>query len=363
MKLVCTSLAGLNLVSLAGLSAFAPPRYPVRSSLLHVSIDFDWEHFTTGNHKRSGITGRSTIGEFPTPPVVIEKRPSSVENRSKTGRKWKQFLKSGAKDAYRMAHSSLGLASILVGLHHMIDILIIHSFSEVFKVPTILWTGVLHVLVGLLGIRRLNFKNEGEAARNAMFWPAPIQNMWLTFASLTEWGQGSGALFSMYRGPFATFTYFNIILTFWQLFEVAKKTGKNSKTRDSIWFKDSKKNALLVEFAYLFWMQIQMGTLLYIGCFVRPQIFLNFMNTFPKMQYLLSNLAINTAFFNNLAIFLATLLRYKLVSKPTHNNKVVFSLPLLSSVYIVWKVFSCFFFSYDGNMSSSFLSMILLKNS
>merc|ERR1712238_418842 len=99
------------------------------------------------------------------------------------------------------------------------------------------------------------------------------------------------------------------------------------------------------------------------------------MDTYPKMQLLLANLALNTAFFNNLAIFLATLLRYKILRKPTtarlsstttnttmkallQDNKVVFSLPLFSSIFIVWKVLSCFFFSYDGSMSSSFISLI-----
>merc|ERR1712238_441382 len=108
--------------------------------------------------------------------------------------------------------------------------------------------------------------------------------------------------------------------------------------------------------------------------------FTTFMDTYPKMQLLLANLALNTAFFNNLAIFLATLLRYKILRKPTttrlssttttstttnttmkallQDNKVVFSLPLFSSIFIVWKVLSCFFFSYDGSMSSSFISLI-----
>jgi hypothetical protein len=175
--------------------------------------------------------------------------------------------------------------------------------------------------------------------------------------------QGSGALISIWNSPFATFTAFNVLLTFWQLSEVLRKTGHPSRTRDSIWFDKSAHNAILVEFSYLLWMQLQMGTVLYVACLVEMGDFSAFMDAFPKMQCLLSNLALNTAFFNNLAIFVATLLRYKLVSTPKQKNYnvIVFSLPLLSSIWIVWKVLSCFFLSYDGAMSSSFFSLIFEK--
>jgi len=276
----------------------------------------------------------------------------------KTVRKIRNFLKAGVKDIPRIVHSTLGLLSLLVGLHHMVDILFINTFSKFIKVPTVICTGMLHGIVGLFGIRRLNFKQKKESARNAMFWPAPIQSTWLTFASLSEWGQGSNALISMWNIPFAGFTIFNLLLTLWQLSEVMTKTGTTSITKDTIWFKNSAKNALCVEFSYLLWMQIQMGALLYITCTVPRLTFSTFMNTFPNMQSLLANLALNTAFFNNLAIFIATLLRYKILSKPNLDNKIVFSVPLVSSILIVWKVFSCFLGSYGGAMSASFFSLI-----
>mmetsp|Transcript_20732 Transcript_20732/g.21021 ORF Transcript_20732/g.21021 Transcript_20732/m.21021 type:complete len:247 (+) Transcript_20732:1-741(+) len=103
-------------------------------------------------------------------------------------RKIQSFLKAGAKDLFRILHSSIGTASLLVGLHHMVHILILHGFCDSIKKSTIVFTGILHALVGVFGVRRLNFRNEREAARNAMFWPAPIQNSWLASASVTEWG-------------------------------------------------------------------------------------------------------------------------------------------------------------------------------
>ena len=171
--------------------------------------------------------------------------------------------------------------------------------------------------------------------------------------------QGSGTMLSIQNPLFIAFTVSNILLTVWQFSEIVRKTGHPSKTTDIIWFQKSSHNAILVEFSYLLWMQLQMGAVLYIMCFVPLQEFSAFMDAFPKMQFLLSNLALNTAFFNNLAIFVATLLRYKVVSKPNNYNIYVFSLPLLSSVWIVWKVLGCFFLSYNGEMSSSFISMML----
>merc|ERR1712238_427807 len=249
------------------------------------------------------------------------------------------------------------------------------------SLSTIIGTGLVHTCTGLFGIRRLHFQNPKEAARNAMFWPAPIQGLWLASVSVTEWGQGSNAVLSMWQTPFVAFTAFNIGLTVWQLSQILTKTGSVERTKDTIWFQKAKHNAILVEFSCLFWMQIQMGTVFYLATMGpgSQTAFTTFMDTYPKMQLLLSNLALNTAFFNNLAIFLATLLRYKILRKPTatrlsstttstttnttmkallQDNKVVFSLPLFSSIFIVWKVLSCFFFSYDGSMSSSFISLI-----
>lgn len=299
------------------------------------------------------------VGLVQTPFPSVSNDTSQGSNR-KSYHKIIQFLKAGTRDIPRIAHSMVGLSSILVGLHHMSEVLIISSFTNVScGASTKLCSGCVHTLAGLLGIRRLNFKSNREAARNAMFWPAPIQSFWLASATLTEWGQGSDAQFSMFSSPYTSFTTFNLLLTFWQLSEIIRKTGSPSKTKDNIWFKKSSHNAILVEFSYLLWMQLQMGAALYIARFVPFQEFSAFMDAFPKMQTLLSNLALNTAFFNNLAVFIATLLRYKLVSNPRHYNKIVFSLPLLSSIYIVWKVLSCFFFTYDGAMSSSFISMII----
>lgn len=305
------------------------------------------------------------------PSVQIPSLQGNNLRTTTTHRKIRQFFKAGTLDIPRISHSIVGLSSILVGIAHVIEVLLTSSFTDAeCTVSTILCTGFIHTFAGLLGVRRLNFKNKKEAARNAMFWPAPIQSSWLASVSLTEWGQGSGALISMGDSVFTVFTAFNVLLTFWQLSVIVRKTGiragNNSSTsnkQDTIWFKKSAYNAIMVEFSYLLWMQLQMGTVLYIVIASSSSVpllhdFSYFMDAFPKMQYLLSNLALNTAFFNNLAVFLATLLRYKLVSKPENHNLIVFSLPLLSSVFIVWKVLSCFFLTYDGAMSSSFFSLV-----
>ncbi|OEU23428.1 hypothetical protein FRACYDRAFT_267525 [Fragilariopsis cylindrus CCMP1102] len=303
---------------------------------------------------------------------------SSSSQRTRTTksyRKIRKFFKAGTLDIPRICHSIVGLSSILVGLHHMSKVLLLSSFTNVeCKVSAIVCTGGIHTLAGLLGIRRLNFKSNKEAARNAMFWPAPIQSLWLASVSLTEWGQGSGAFISMKNPLFTAFTTSNVLLTVWQLSEILRKTGVrdsgsgsgsgsgSNKKQDSIWFQKSAHNAILVEFSYLLWMQLQMGTVLYIiacrSCSVGE--FSIFMDAFPNMQSLLSNLALNTAFFNNLAVFVATLVRYNVLSKPKkkYDNVIVFSLPLLSSIFIVWKVLSCFFLSYDGTMSASFFSLL-----
>ena len=130
--------------------------------------------------------------------ILVEKPPLSASEtyEKQQGRgEWKAYhnvqklLKAGTLDVPRIFHSLLGFSSILVGLHHMVEVLIISSFTDVeCDLLTIILSGCVHTFAGLLGIRRLNFKNKKEAARNAMFWPAPIQSFWLASASLTEWG-------------------------------------------------------------------------------------------------------------------------------------------------------------------------------
>jgi len=103
--------------------------------------------------------------------------------------KIKKFAKAGMKNIPRIIHSLVGLSSIVIGFHHMVHVLITSSFTNAdITISTIIGTGLVHTCTGLFGVRRLNFKNKKEAARNAMFWPAPIQGLWLASVSLSEWG-------------------------------------------------------------------------------------------------------------------------------------------------------------------------------
>lgn len=279
------------------------------------------------------------------------------KNNVRLNSKIRKFVKAGRVDIYRIMHSSFGIASLLIGTSHLLNIAFIHNFSEPISQSRTIFTGSIHCICGLFGVRRLPLKNKKEAARNAMFWPAMLQNVWLFAASLTEWGQGSTALFSMFSKPFITVTMLGLGLTCWQLSVVWLKTGVG-KTKDSIWFQESWKNTLLAEFSYLIWIQIQMGASLYIANTVPHCDFSKFMTMFPVLHHLLANLALNTAYFNNLVVFLATLLRYKIISKPNHDNAIMFSVPVVTSLIIVWKVFACFLGAYGGTMSSTFISLL-----
>jgi len=309
------------------------------------------EPLTASIRKVDGATKYSHIK--PSGDTVSHSKKSNTLLKSKI----QKFAKAGRADVYRIIHSSFGIASLVIGSNHLLNIGFLRNFLEPLSRSCIILTGSIHSMCGMFGVRRLKLNNKKEAARNAMFWPTMLQNIWFFTASLTEWGLGSKALLSMFSTPFILITLLGVGITFWQLSEVWFKTGME-KTKDSIWFKDRWKNAILVEFSYLIWIQIQMGAMLYTGLTVSHCDFLNFMKTFPSMHSLLSNLALNTAFFNNLVVFLATLLRYKIVSKPNQDNAIMFSLPVVTSLFIVWKVLACFFGAYGGQMSSSFVSLL-----
>ncbi|KAL7525266.1 hypothetical protein ACHAWF_001281, partial [Thalassiosira exigua] len=274
---------------------------------------------------------------------LVDSKPTSQHDRPAAAR---GLLLAGSKNAYSLAHSMLGTSSLLVGFYQTSDVLL-HSFSQPVQSSDTVAAGAIHVAAGLFGARRLQLGNEKEVARNAMFWPIPIQNLWLTSAALTEWDQGSSALFSMFDDRFVGFTALNLLLTAWQLNEVRTKSGKEA-TQDTIWLDDSAQNAFLVESVYLFWMQIQMVALLYVSTSVDHPAFLDFMDRFPDMHHLLSNATVNTASFNNVVAFVATLVRYKILSKPSSiDNFVVFSVPMLVSLFMTSRVLSCFFEADD----------------
>ena len=128
-----------------------------------------------------GDGGHDTIVEHP--------REDEETSSSLIGKKHFAAMMSAAQtDPYRMAHSLLGVSSLGIGLVHFVDVNFVHGFGAPMSQSTVISVSMLHSIVALLGCRRINFQSKKEAARNAMYWPAAIQNIWMAAICLTEWG-------------------------------------------------------------------------------------------------------------------------------------------------------------------------------
>lgn len=157
--------------------------YSLPKSILRSTNDLLCDEPLTASIRRvEGATERSHI------------KPSgdttrhSKKNNTKLLFKIKKFLKAGRADIYRIIHSSFGIASLVIGTNHLINIGFLRNFLEPLSRSSIILTGSIHCMCGVFGVRRLKLNNKKEAARNAMFWPTMLQNIWFFTASLTEWG-------------------------------------------------------------------------------------------------------------------------------------------------------------------------------
>jgi len=258
--------------------------------------------------------------------------PELERQPSLQGRRVQQLGKAAKVSLQRKVHTAMGLGSLLLGGIHLLN-LMLHGFSVELPQQEILLAGTFHILTALMGLPRINWADKKEAARNIMIGPVPIQNIGLIWASLSEWTQGSDAVLSMYSEPFAAFAILNVCIALWQTCasNVSSGASKSEQQKTGIWFGNASMNALVTLLTY---------TGIFIAFFSEP-LFIrqtidigaqcNFAASHPEYSNILGNILLNSVFFNNFAVFEATLVKYKVLT-PTQAATIY--LPLQVAVII-----------------------------
>lgn len=176
--------------------------------------------------------------------------------------------------------------------------------------------GFFHISTAFFGNTLLR-KNKAEAPRNAMIWPVPYQNLWLTATALSEWSRGSDALVKMTSVPMMLFTAITLAIALWQTSE----SFANSDDHPLIPFKSRLTNTAVTFSTYTGFLvafsSLALG--ICVADIVSPghgkEFITSLVDAHPAYGFFVSNVFMNFAWANNLAVLLATLLKYKVVNR------------------------------------------------
>ncbi|CAB9531673.1 expressed unknown protein [Seminavis robusta] len=279
---------------------------------------------------------------------VLQPQHSTPEKAVKniSHKRVKQLGRAGTASIQQGLHSAFGLGSVLFGSQHFMHLLT-NGFEAPISQEKILALGAMHVLVAFAGLPRLDWKNEKEAARNAMIWPVPVQNLWLVLASVTEFTQGQDALVSIGSTPFMAFSALNIVIAAWQSSQsfVSGGASEAEKQKSGIWYENPLKNAAAAVLSYTLPIMVFGFELMHLGGNVGQEQIIQFASSHPDHSNLAVNVFLNTCFVNNIAIFGATLVKYKVV--PT--GKMAIFYEVFASA-VIFGAFFVFAVGGDGGM-------------
>lgn len=239
--------------------------------------------------------------------------------------------KVGSMDLKRMAHSTFGVASLLIGGAHAAQC-ITQGFDASILSPTdALGLGIIHTITAAFGVTRLDMDNPKEAARNAMIWPVPIQNAWIVAATQSEIVLGKDAVVSLYSEPMMAFTMLYLSLLLFQTAKSFRGGGETEHERhqSGIWFPNKWANLAITIVSYTLIFGTHGVEVAYLHSNVEPTVLNDFVASYPDDATLMGNVLMSDMWFNNLAVFLATLLRYKALDTVQIR---AFYLPLLAAV-------------------------------
>ena len=267
---------------------------------------------STGTERLELLQFRALVSTLPTAAFWLKVDPSGSIRAFK--RNAQKLTTAGTASKRQALHFAAGLGSLGFGLIHCFGVLI-NGFTSHVSRTEIMVCGAIYTLVAAAGVPLINWKNKNEAARNKMIWPAPILNAWLTCAALSVYGSGSSALFGRRNPAFVTFTAIILAIQLWQTASAWVPGGDDevARRKSGIWFASPLVNMLVALVTFtgpIIAMTLQ-------ALFVDEQSYGKLLSSHQDYAYLVQNTFLNTAFNNCLAIFMASLLKYKVVNTRT----------------------------------------------
>ena len=280
-------------------------------------------------------TFQYTVGVKETPPDsdVAEVTTSPRQTQSVTHRV-QTMLKAATLDPQRIAHATLGVASLLLGLYHAMDC-VVHGFEAPISQTDILVQGSVHTACAVMGLPRIDLTRARDWTRNVIFSMIFFFNAWFTASSLTEWAQGSRNLLSIDSDGMIGFTLLACCLPLVAVFLSLTVHQRPGDVQSGLWSETPYVNSCMVFFNMGLFYIFPFLFYLFGALFVDMEAYTALIDRYPDMGYCIANAHLDTAFIGNLVVFLNTNVKYKVVQRSEWVTLVPIPLFLILAEYIV----------------------------
>ena len=222
------------------------------------------------------------------------------------------LAKASTLNSQRIAHVSLGTASLLLGVHHLVACFT-HGWDMPISQSEVLLQGIVHTSCAIAGIPRLNMKSKVEWGRNHLILSTVPTNIWFTWTSLTEYTQGSDAMLPMFSNDMLTaLTVVNTMFFFWILYIAWVAGSPDSKQQKTgTWYSNPLQSVIATFSVNIFWLLSEHLSFLRIQMAADPDSYTAFVQAYPEFTHAMTNIHVDSMFVNNLAVFAVTLMKYK----------------------------------------------------
>jgi len=222
-----------------------------------------------------------------------------------------RMASASSLNAVRFTHSALGFGSLYLGGSHLAGALAT-GFTAPMTKEYILLQGGFHTLAAIAGTLRINWKVERPRILN--FASAVPFAAWSTYVSLSQFAAADGAWVDVWHPAFlastAIFLLFNAYVG-----TLNYEWGPPIDRKQGLLFEQKWQNLLLYTLTSAIFLQAEGGAILAIAASGHAQEFKELLDVHPVLGNLIANAYIDTAFFNNYALFMSTLLKYKVLSE------------------------------------------------
>jgi len=222
-----------------------------------------------------------------------------------------RMASASSLNAVRFTHSALGFGSLYLGGSHLAGALATGLTAPMTK-EYILLQGGFHTLAALAGTLRINWKVERPRMLN--FASAVPFAAWCTYVSLSQFAAADGAWVDVWHPAFLTSTAIFLLFNAY-VGTLNYEWGPPIDRKQGLLFEQKWQNLLLYTLTSAIFLQAEGGAILTIAASGHAQEFKELLDVHPVLGNLIANAYIDTAFFNNYALFISTLYKYKVLSE------------------------------------------------
>lgn len=285
----------------------------LKSEQVSVLLDY----YDADNDGDLGLLGFADLVKLtPIAQIWLAVDPSGKLRASRRG--LIKVVSAGQASWTRKIHSLVGVASLCLGLQ-----LIVEDVSHLgtgtqsqVELTTAAAVSVVHVLTGIFGLPRINWKEGVEPVRRALFVVVPFQNTWFALALATEYTTPAASVADVLhvQGPlFLGYSFLMAGVMVW-LTSINARPGGAVDPKSGLFYDAAASNLLAIA-PYAFFYCAFLTQLLSLG--LRPgalDSYLQFVGDYPAYLDLMRGQFLSFMWLNNVLPFVATLIPYGALS-------------------------------------------------